>query len=343
VTPETPCAKDLRTWIEAAVENSLTREQLNGLVSLCHSLATIALRHKFIRAALHSTVQSSDYRDLAYDCIAELFQRGEDGSLLQVKAYFEGVNHVGASDQELLAHLRRIVFTKVNHGVARFYGEMDPALSKILRNIKLSIQALHNFEVVERFGEPYMASALCSTLEELPSFEPREIENQLRRSANADEHIPAILAKLSQILRQQEEHRRLLPLMTVALVIKSIYSSPYKNLPDSTEAGDLFTAEDASLVVQAACRELLSKTSPKYVERGKVERDVFEKYFKVIQESVVERLIGRNGEFRSLFSGLQSLIPSMSESEYKRKHRAKIEYLARLAYKTSINKLRRNS
>jgi hypothetical protein len=341
VTFDTPCAKDLRTWIEAAVTNSLTRAQLNLLVGLCHSIATIALRRKLSRTALHSSVQSSDFRDLAYDCIGELFQRAEDGSLLQIKAYFEGVDLLEASDQELLAHLRRIVFTKVNHGIARHYGDIDPYLSKILRNIRLSVQALNNFEQVERFGEPYLAPALCPKLEELPAFEHYEIEERLRSSANAAEHIPSILGKLSNILRQQEEHRRLLPLMTVALVIKSIYVGPYRNIPNSTEAYDPFTVEETSLVVQAACKELLQRTSSKYVERAKVEPEVFEMYFKVIEGNVVERLIGRNGEARSLFSGLQSLIPSMSESEYRRKHRAKIEYLARLAYESSIEKLRR--
>src|SRR5664279_5308873 len=77
-------APDLRIWIEAAVGNTLTLHQLNGLVELCHSMAAVGLRRKIAPVLLDSGVHGTNYRDLAYDCIAELFQRGEDGSLLQI-------------------------------------------------------------------------------------------------------------------------------------------------------------------------------------------------------------------------------------------------------------------
>jgi hypothetical protein len=337
-----PLAPDLRIWIEAAVENTLTVHQLNGLVELCHSMAAVALRRKIAPVMLDSGVHGTNYRDLAYDCIAELFQRGEDGSLLQIRAYFQGVDRAAVSDQELLTHLRRIVFTKVNHGVVRFYGESDPDLGKILRNIKLSVQALHNYAVVERFGETYLLPALSDPLEELPPFSREELERALRKNATPDEHVPAMLAHLARILRGQHACSRLVPLTSVALAIKSIYCIPGPAEPEHASAEDPFTVPEILSLVQTACREVLGRMAPEYVDSGKVERDMFTKYVEVIEKNVALRFTGEDSDGHSLFAGLQSLVPSLSEAEYRSTHRARLEYLARLAYKRSVEVLRLN-
>ena len=335
-------APGLRTWIEAAVGNTLTLPQLNGLVEFCQSMAAVALRRKIAPVMLDSGVHGTNYRDLAYDCIAELFQRGEDGSLLQIRAYFQGIDRVAASDQELLTHLRRIVFTKVNHGVVRFYGEADPDLGKILRNIKLSIQALRSFTVVERFGDTFLLPVFSPSLENLPPFGREELERALRKYARSDEHVPAMLAHLSRILRSQRECSRLVPLTSVGLTIKSIYFTPGTADPPLAAAEDPFTVPEIVSLVQCACREVLGRMSVEYVDTGKVERDMFRKYVEVIEKNVTLRFTGEESAGHSLFSGLRSLVPSLSEAEYRATHRSRLEYLSRLAYKRSVEILRMN-
>ena len=336
-------APDLRIWIEAAVGNTLTHDQINGLVGLCHSMAAVALRRKIAPAMLDSGVHGTNYRDLAYDCIAELFQQGEDGSLLQIRAYFQGIDRAAASDQELLTHLRRIVFTKVNHGVVRFYGEADPDLGKILRNIRLSVQALRNFSVVERFGDTFLVPALCHSLEDRPAFSREELVSALRSDARPDDHVPAMLAHLSRALRAQHERSRLVSLTSVALAIKSIYFTPERAEPVRGAAEDPFTVPEIMALVQAACREVLGRMAADYVETGKVPRDMFKKYTEVIEKNVALRFTGEDSDGHSLFSGLRSLVPTLSEAEYRSTHRARLEYLARLAYKRSVELLRANS
>jgi hypothetical protein len=338
-----PLAPDLRIWIEAAVENTLTVHQLNGFVELCHSMAAVALRRKIAPMMLDSGVHGTNYRDLAYDCIAELFQQGENGSLLQIRAYFQGIDRAGSSDQELLTHLRRIVFTKVNHGVVRFYGEADPDLGKILRNIRLSIQALRNFTVVERFGETFLLPAFSPSLENLPPFGREELERTLRGDARADDHVPAMLAHLSRLLRGQHEHSRLVSLTTVALTIKSIYFTPERVDPGHVAVEDPFTVSEILTLVQSACSEVLGRMAAEYVDSGKVEREMFRKYTLVVEKNVALRFTGEESDGHSLFCGLKSLVPSLSEAEYRVTHRARLEYLSRLAYKRSVEILRMNS
>ena len=343
MTKTTPLAPDLRIWIEAAVGNTLTVQQVNGLVGLCHAMAAVALRGKIAPAMLDSGVHGTNYRDLAYDCIAELFQQGEDGSLLQIRAYFQGIDREGVSDQELLAHLRRIVFTKVNHGVVRFYSEADPDLGKILRNVRLSVQALRNYSLVERFGDTYLLPAFSPSLEHRPPFTREELEGALRRDAGPDDHVPAMLAHLSRFLRAQHERSRLVSLTTVALAIKAAYFTPERADPGGAAAEDPFTVPEILMLVQTACREVLGRMAPEYVDSGKVEREMYRKYFEVIEKNVALRFTGEESDGHSLFAGLQSLIPSLSEAEYRAMHRARLEYLAWLAYKKSVEMLRMNS
>lgn len=336
-------APGLRIWLEAAVGNTLTIQQLNGLVGLCHSMAAAALRRKIAPAMLDAGVHGTSYGDLAYDCIAELFEQGEDGALMQIRAYFQGIDIDAASDDQLLTHLRRIVFTKVSHGMVRFYSEADPELGKILRNIRLSVQALHNFTVVERFGDAHLIPALSSSLEHLPPFDRDELEAALRRDARPDDHVPAILAHLSRLLLSQSERSRIVPLTGVALAIKSLYVTQGAGESDHVPAEDPFTVSDILILVRTACREVLGRMAVEYVGSGKVEREMFRRYTEVIENNVALRITGGETDGHSLYSGLQAMIPTMSESEYRSRHRARLEYLARLAYKRSIEMLRANA
>ena len=333
-------APDLRRWIEAAVGNTLTQHALNGLVGLCHSMAAAALRRKVAPVMLTTGVHGTNYRDLAYDCIAELFEQGEDGGLMQIRAYFQGVDRDGASDDQLLMHLRRLVFTKVNHGIVRFHSEADPELGKILRNIRLSVQALHNFTVVERFGDAYLLPAFSPSLEHLPPLDREELEAGLRGEARPHDHVPAMLAHLSRFLLSQSGKSRIVPLTSVALAIKSLYLTQGAPEPGRDPGEDPFTVSDTLSLVRTACREVLGRMAVEYVGSGKVEREMFLKYTEVIEKNVSLRFSGGDMDGRSLYASLQAMIPNLSESEYRSRHRARLEYLARLAYKRSVEMLR---
>jgi len=292
---------------------------------------------------LDARVHGTSYRDLAYDCIGELFEQGEDGALMQFRAYFQGIDRAAASDDQLLTHLRRIVFTKVNHGIVRFYSEADPDLGKILRNIRLSIQALHNFTVVERFGDACLLPVFSPSLEHLSPFDREELEAALRIDARPADHVPAMLAHLSRFLLSQSERSRFVSLTSVALAIKSLYVTPGAEESDRVPAEDPFTVSDILTLVRTACREVLGRMAVEYVGSGKVELDMFRKYTEVIEKNVALRFTGGETDAHSLFSCLQAIIPTLSESEYRSRHRARLEYLARLAYKRSVEILRAES
>ena len=142
---------DLRSRIKAVVDGSQSPEQLNVVIRACLALASELLQRKCGSHRLSETLGLHG-DDLAYDCIADLFQRDERGRLLQLQAYFLGVDLDQLSDAEVLIFLRKLVYSRVNQSLFRMYQEADPAFHKILRNIKLAVQSLNQFRELDRFG-----------------------------------------------------------------------------------------------------------------------------------------------------------------------------------------------
>ncbi len=332
--------RDLRTSLTHILAHSHTKSELNHLIKVCHTLALIFLQHKVSEINRDLRFHSLNNSDIAFDCIADLFQQSDDGGLVRLEVYFQGIDIQNSSDEELLSHLRRLVFSKVNQSIFRIYNESDPSLGKIIRNIKLAVQSIHNFEIVNRFDEICITPSGCDSLEHLPQLERGDIENHLRSDKHGGGTIPQQLAHLSLCLRQQSSFSRLVPVVGVALAIRSLSQNQIEPTVFTVNDNHLDTLDSLALI-RRACSKTHGETKPAYVGKGKITEDIFEKYFNVIEEHIVNRLVHNNGEGYSFYKGLQSYVPELNEEEYRRTHKSKLEYLARLTYKRAVDLLKR--
>lgn len=333
-------AKGLREILLAMIAGTSHRNDLNRLIAVSHSLAASFLASKATTGSLMS-VHDLSTSDLAYDCIADLFQQDTDGDYLQLQAYFAGLSFPTARDEEILAHLRRLVFSKVNQSIFRLYSEADPSLAKVLRNIKLAIHSLKNFEEIERFGEPCIVPSLCDTLVYLPPFERDDIEHCFLHVTRGNELIPDLLAKLSLFLRGQDEHCRILPLVGVGLLFRSVYEKKELPEPQHATADESLISLDANAIIQESCADVQLQMHRKYVGSGKVPDETFGMYFHIIREELCERFLGRDGHESSLVERLQQRLPGLTREEYSGVHRNRIEYLLKLVDKKAMERLKK--
>ena len=331
---------EIKQLISSLITEKPPSRSINEFVFLCRKIALVQIRRKLSSGRLHSEFFKSSPDDLAIDCIADLFQQDDSGTFIQIKTYFESLSFENISEKDLLTHLRRLVFARVNQSIFRMYNEADPSLGKILRNIKYAVHTLNNFNEIERFGEQCIAPSACETLEHLPVLDRPELERQLRYHARGSEHIPALLAKLSVYLREQDDHSRIVPIMLVAMVFRSLYS----DAPATEEIviEDRFIARDASAILHGICKQLMNETELKYVGKKKVEPVIFKKYFDVIEENLVATIIQQDGDRKSFFTSLKTLMPELTEKEYKKNHKSRVEYLARIAHKRAVKELRKH-
>jgi hypothetical protein len=328
----------LREAVDQFRNGNVDPRLLNRFIRLCHSLAESHLSSRRISAVL-SRVHALNVSDLAFDCIGDLFRRDDTGRFPQLETYFESCLATEISDHQLLVYVRRLIASKVNQGMFRLLNEADPSLGKILRNIKLAIASLHNFDEVEWFGEPYLIPSLCETLEHLPALEQEELERNLMSMTTGNENVPVLLSKLAVYLRTQSDYRRRVSLVTTALVFRSMLTLRAELPAEATPPQDPGASLDAATAIRLTMNEMRQETA-RYVQKGKVTADDLEAYCQVIEEGLTRRILHGNGQDFTLFRGLQAIYPALTKEQYRKLHRSRLEYLARRANQLVATKLR---
>jgi len=303
--------------------------ELTRFIRLCHSIALSQLANRR-NAAVLSRIHGLNTSDLAFDCISDLFQRDEGGHYIQLETYFAGFSLNDTTDPELLVHLRRLISSRVNQGIFRLLNEADPSLGKILRNIKLAVSALHQFEEVERFGEPFIRPSLCDPLEHLPEPSQEEIGRALLEATTGSAFVPELLAKLSVYLRSRQDCRRTVPLVAVALAIRAAHTARGHVPSGTVQPEDMSLVYDSEAIVRMTMREVRNRAA-RFVARRKISSELLEQYCAVIEEGLTRRLVYANGQDFTLFRALQKINPTITRARYRLSHRSRLEYLAHLA------------
>ena len=325
------------------LSDNYTHVEVNSIVSLCHTMATASLRYSIIDGSKNQETIGLTKNDVAYDFIADLFQKDDAGRFVKLIAYFNSFNLEEISDQEIIVLFRRIVSSRVQQGLFHLYQETDPSLGKILRNIKHSIHQLQNYDQIERFGETHIAPIHGEIAGQLPVIGLHTLTQEFSPYANGSESIPQLLAKLSLFLAEQNQYRRSVPLLTVALVFRAIYARELPaDLPSACVIEENLDTGFAASVVAKSCETIKQKMKPVYLDRKKISEDLFDIYFEVAQISVSYVLLNTNGEDTSLFGALKGRLPQLTPKEYAKNHKNTLEYLTRLCKEEAIIHLRKD-
>ena len=315
----------------ALLDGTGTSSQVKSVIRICHGCAEGALARRGHLGQLTKS-HGLNLSDLAYDCISDLFGRDDEGRYKALESYFSAYDVAGFSDEEVYFHLQRLSFTKVRNGLFRLYSEMDPQLARILRNIKVAVRSLGLFAETDRLSESCLVPSFCERSEHLPSAEAADLTGWLSDEASGNEFIPELLGKLAMLLREQERFSRVVPIVTVALAIRTFYEQ--KEIPQLGEPATVIDdgVIDAAGAINDACDEVRTRMFPKYVQRGNASAEVFDVYFQVITRMLEMRFMSHDGTDFQLSEGFLKLMPGMTVQEYRKKHRNKLEYLARLAH-----------
>jgi hypothetical protein len=319
-------ARTLREHLLSALSVPPGPLSLNAVVIVAHRLAVAGLISKRAAGTL-ADFQGLSVEDLAYDCIADLFQRGDGGEVIQLRSYFAGIDLASTEDEQLLILYRRLVLGKVSNGVFRMFNEIDPALGRILRNVKLGIGGLRSFEEVERFGEPCIVPIVCDPLQHLPPPTREQLVDGLRSAVAGTARVPDLLAALASYLRTQTEHSRTVPLMHVAMTFRDLFVMNRPLLQEHVELTETFTIAEITETIRIASRAVKHEYRRLYVETRNVPDDEWDTYFSVIEANLRRKFCENDGSEYSLFRGIVAMVPGLTREEYKRSHRAKIEHL----------------
>jgi hypothetical protein len=297
-------------------------------------LALPLIRARIVQGKINLESLGLKEDDIVYDCIADLFVRDNAGQFTEVERFFskeiEDTNR--CTDALLLDTLRRIVFGKVSFNVIRIHSGADPAFGKILHNMDVAVTRSRLFEKFVRFGETMLACCESDLLLHLPEAPLEYLRQQLSRIVLIQDSMPTMLKKLYDVLHDQEEYQRTVPVVCVVTLLKEVYALGAEAEPESDEFSlKGLEEEDAVRLVKAVCSNLQADLCSHYVGTGKMTENVLKAYIQATNGILSDLVLKGRDECKPYFEYLSDRIPEMTKEEYINRHKSVLEHFVRAA------------
>ena len=329
----------LRAAVRSATSASPQRWAVEHLVGESHRFAQAYLYTKRRRGRLHLTDLSVD--DLALDCVAELFERTDDGAFPVLQSYF-GDDTEWAGEGVHVA-LRRLVFSKVNESLFRRYRESDPNLAKIIRNVKDGV-AVTDGAVLERRGgvgwvRLVRPGASCPAETLLPCAPSELLEAYLAASIRGRSQVRDLVRAFVDFLSDRPYYDQGYPLTALARAIRAAFTCVCAVDHEDQQDGPAFHAFEVDKAIVVATAQVGADKKAQYVGRGKVEADTYAAYVQAVRAHLVGQYL-EGAEVVSNYEALTRQLPGLEEDTYRREHRNVVEYLGKLARGRLVDHLR---
>ncbi|MDP2886154.1 MAG: hypothetical protein Q8P51_14160 [Ignavibacteria bacterium] len=333
-----------RTVLQSILSGVYTPYDVREFVRLCYALALPLIRKRIVHGKINLESLGLKQIDIVYDCIADLFVRDNVGNFTEIRRFFnkEIEDSARCSDALLLSTLRRIVFGRVNVNLIRIHSGADPAFGKILHNLDVALTRSRLFEKYVQFGETILACCESDLLLHLPPPPLDYLRQELSRIVLIHDSMPRMLKKLYDILQNQQEFQRTVPIICVGILLKEVYAlgaEPEPETDDSPLKG--LEEEDASRLVQAVCANLRTDIFSNYVGTGKMTENAFEAYLQATNGILSDLVLNGRDDCKPYFEYLSNRIPELTKEEYINRHKSILERFVRVAKRGLSEKMRR--
>lgn len=317
--------------VEAILSGTYTPFDLREFIQLCYDLAIPIIRKKIGLGKLILSSVDLKETDVVYDCIADIFQRDENGDFTEIRTFFDKQlgDQGDRSEEKLVATLRYLIFAKINNNIVRLYSDADPALGKILRNLKLELKRSDSFEEITRFGDVYLVPKGIDPLFHLAPMSIDIVKETFCSVVLVHDTIPKMVAKLHAVIIEQNEFQRAVSFVSVAVLFKEIYSLGWETEREINVVEEKLEIDDLQKIVEDICCCLRNEMYPSYVGNGKCSEDIFEKYMGAVKNILQSTFVDKHLDGSTYCEYLQSQIPGLTKEEYLREHRTILEYLAK--------------
>ncbi|TVR29117.1 MAG: hypothetical protein EA390_10320 [Balneolaceae bacterium] len=322
------------------MESVYDRRDVNRLIKTSYNIALSYLNMK--SASKNSFfLREENIEDLAWDFIADLFQKDEEGNLVAIQSYFRSCKLDELSEESSLIELRKLVFTKVDDNIFRFYGEKDPSLRKIIRNIKLAVkdQECKNrvcyrdgYLIVGDVEEPsgpmmpydFMSIRLCSRLRE-------------------NYQIPDVIIEVIDIINSQNEYRKRFSLVGLASIIRESYvllqDDEFNTFTNPKAVNNLFEKE-FDIFLDDSVDKVKTTVGDRYIKKGKLKKEYLNLYFRAASD-IVRNDFKEELESSSQYERLKSYVNDLDYEQYRENHRPVLEYIVKLIRQDLIENYRK--
>ncbi len=340
----TAIGRNTKPSLDKLLSGTASEPEINAVVRTAFTFASLRLRQLLKSKKLHLHSFSISTEGLAFDCIAELFQRDEDGQFIELIDYFSGERELGDLDEEeATQQLRILVFSKVNQGLFRLYRENDPILARLIRNIKLAVKADPSFKQLVLLGQVYIFT--CPERERndhLSEYPLEEMERGLMPRLDPKSRTPHNMSLLFDVLNSQDGCRRFYSIIDIAVVFKRTLAR-LESIDDQVQHfDDELLRMEINQILTESCHTLKERLYRKYVLTQKLTDEMFGKYWLALEKMVYKVFVLNDGSEVSHPELLKEYFEDLDTKTYRLVHRTHFEYMARMVkdhVKTQLREL----
>jgi len=330
--------------LRTILAGSYTPYDVREFVQLCYLIARPHLARKVHSGKLKLSLLGISEDDAVYDCLADVFRRDAAGRFVEIEAFFQ--REVGeidaATDERMLVQLRRLVIGKVNNNLIRLYSEADPALGKILRNIKLALTPESGLEQVTRFNEACLAPAGIDRMDHRPPFTFEALRDAAAGVILIHDQVPEMLAKLRAMLVEQQRFHRIVPMVWAGLVFKEIYALGWEPSGEVVNLDDAIETDRLNSLVDSICADLALQLRKTYVATGKFDERMLGVYCCALKKILSSSYLDEHLDGSTYYEYLSGLLPGVTKESYRKDHKSTLEYIVKLGKTRLRQELRAN-
>lgn len=307
--------------------------------------------------------QNGELEDLAMDCIAGLFMRNNEGEFIQLKKYFwhNTSNLEKLDDVEILILLRRLVIKKTKQELSRIFKERDPEGAKIIRNIKVAIKSVSDFDSFKEMGREYIflndkngkgsnngSNGRASNSnngrkkpnytylrKNQPTIPEKSLRGEYLNLFCPKDPVSAGIRKMLTVVKNDKRYQNCLPIDMIARIMRHTNLQMVRDrlsseVQDSSPLDDLKLKEieKRKLVV---LKKIKNKIQNQYVKTDKISAKKGDVYYKALCDILED--ISQGKKYDSYFRHLKRYLPVLTQKEYRTQERTIFEYLGKLIKK----------
>jgi hypothetical protein len=316
------CILPLPDWHDAA-----------RLIEICRRLALAYLRASGTSVHSLTTRLGLTLEDVAYDSIAELFARGEGGGFKEMQRWAEKNAIASLVSAEQSYHpLRRLVLGAVHDRVYYLYHDADPALARLIRNIKLALPHHPSMKLLRVKGGAFVVPRNSGCLHlDLPSSSPDLLLPLMLEHPMSRDSLRTLLSSLGEVLQGQTSYRRGCTVVEAAILIRLTYSSRKPTVSQPVEADVVLQDSAVEAEIQSVLHEVRASGIQHYIRLDKLTANEGDLLLQVVENVLRAEFLSDDGEGRGYFEHAQSVNGTITRDQYRNRYRVIVEYLAKTA------------
>jgi len=305
------------------------RDLTQRLFRYCLGMGVAYLKVKSSAGRFQSAMLGLSIEDFALDAMAEVFKRDGEGHFPVFQAL---LRRCGTSNEAVHHELRRVVFGAINQHIFRTFRQIDPGLSKQIRNLKFALKNHAQAQLLHVKNEKVIAPRSGCLQLHLPLMPEELLRIDIWNNAPPGSALRDSLAALVNAIGHQTIYRRIYPVTAFAFLLRSADDTVAHANPETVSEFSM-TEQDIESVSAIVVQQTVMGFLDAYASHGKLRREQIAAYRMAVVEILRESYFLGDGDGSSYYEMLKRHMPQLTRSEYLLDHRTKLEYVAKRAKK----------